>query len=274
MSDDSIPKSQFQLWMLLGAAFILGLSGAIFAPAFPYPWMQRISEDLGLSLITASILGITVDRALKIEIVRDVFNVAFRYVLPPELKEEIFTIINYRFICDRHLWHLEIEKLDDANFVRVTSTLTRRLKNITAHAEKLRLYIHIDDWGYKNESSKVLECKVTLEDGTVVLAKEQKEINSTIRAEGAEQTIKPGERATFVSKWSEIRQTNDAVYLNIGAPTINPEIEVRVPHGFQFSRAFGSSSEKLEMLGDREILSGTFLPQQLSVVRWWPKKAT
>ena len=103
MSDDSIPKSQFQLWMLLGAAFILGLSGAIFAPAFPYPWMQRISEDLGLSLITASILGITVDRALKIEIVRDVFNVAFRYVLPPELKEEIFTIINYRFICDRHL---------------------------------------------------------------------------------------------------------------------------------------------------------------------------
>jgi hypothetical protein len=237
----------------------------------PRAWMQRTLEDIGIALVTASILGITIDRALKIELARDVFIAAFRYVVPSALKEELLKIITYRLICERHHWLVQIEKLDD-NFVRVTSTLTRRIRNVGASPEKMKPYIHIDDWGFKGEPSKVIECKIALDGGPIVFGKQKPTKSSSILFEGEdEQLIKPDHYVTVISKWSEVRQSNDSVYLSLETPTVNPEIEVRAPHDLEIARTFGSTSDKVEHIGDRGILTGTYLPKQYMVVRWWPK---
>jgi hypothetical protein len=102
-------------------------AGSSTGHGLPSVWMQKVAEEVGVALITTALLGFTVDRALKVELVRDVFNVAFRYVVPTELKEEVLRVLSYRFICDRHLLVI-IEPLSD-QFVRVTSKVQRRAGN-------------------------------------------------------------------------------------------------------------------------------------------------
>jgi hypothetical protein len=269
---DTVSKSQITVWVALAVAFVAGLICVIFSDELPYVRMQRVIEDIGIALIVASILGITIDRALKIELVRDVFNAAFQYVLPGELKQEIRKILTYRLICEQHHWLVQIESLDDA-FVRVTSTLTRRIRNVGASSDKVRPYVHIDEWGFKGERSRVIECKITLDDGTVVVGTERPTKSSSILFEGDEQVIRPNHHVTVVSKWTEVRQSNDSVYLNLESPTKNPEIEVRAPRRFEIVRTFGSTSENVEHVGERAILTGTYLPLHYMVVRWWPKKS-
>ena len=63
---------------------------------------------MGVAFVIAAVLGLTVDWALKAELARDVFQAAFNYVLPDELKEEVQRVINYKFLCRKHYGLIEV----------------------------------------------------------------------------------------------------------------------------------------------------------------------
>lgn len=94
-----ISKAEVQLWSILGAMLVFGGLALLTSEAWPWKPVEKTSEGLGIALLTAAFLGISVDRILKIELARDVFQAAFRYVLPPELKDEVARIINYKFVA-------------------------------------------------------------------------------------------------------------------------------------------------------------------------------
>jgi hypothetical protein len=273
MNERDISKAQVKLWLIIALAFLAGAGMVIYADDAPWRWLQKIADGFGSALLIAAMLGLTVDRALKLEIARDVFYAAFQYVLPPELKDEILRIIGYKFICNRHHWLVEIEKSGNG-LVRCTSTLRRTMKNIGHGPEKFKLLLHIDEWGYPHEQSKIFECSAKLEDGSVIRSVGRDTSDSTVRFDSEEFTVRSGVSLTVLSKWTEIRNENDVIYLNSSFPTINPEIEIRASDEFSVSRSFGSASEKIEQIGDRAILTGTYLPLHYMVVRWWPKKAS
>jgi len=226
-------------------------------------------------LMIAAVLGATVDAILKIELVRDAFFAAFRYAFPPALQGEILRIMRYRLICDRHLLLVRIEFID-ADTVRVTCETNRRITNVSSYAEKLKPYLHIDEWGFEQGKSTIVECRLEAPGGkpTINAVLKNTAPDPTILVEGREITLKPRQSAVIFAKWTEIRRSNDSVYIQFSHPTTDPEIEIPAVAGLKVVRSFGSASEEIEeVYTGRQVLSGTYLPHHYMVIRWWPIEA-
>src|SRR5215475_10506723 len=129
-----ISKAEVKLWAILGAMLVFGVILLLSAEAWPWKSLEKTAEGLGIALLTAALLGISVDRLLKIELARDVFHAAFQYVLPPELKDEVARIINYKFLCIKHHTVFNVIREGD-NLVRVEICVEQTLKNISSHTE-------------------------------------------------------------------------------------------------------------------------------------------
>src|SRR5262249_48622501 len=125
-------------------------------------WDYGVIHELGIALIVAAVLGFTIDFTLKTAIARDVFEATLGYILRPEFRNEVSRITGYTFLCERHVLVVEIKLLGN-HVVEVMSTMERKLMNITSYPEKRRNSIHIDDWGFDNGPSEILECNATFQ---------------------------------------------------------------------------------------------------------------
>ena len=219
--------------VILFVCFVVGIGCVALAGAHILgELLGDVVKEVGVAFMIAAVLGSTIDTLLKIELVRDAFLVAFSYAFPSALKGEILRIMRYRLICDRHFLVVRIEKIDD-DTVRVTCETNRKVRNMAPSSEKLRPYLHIDEWGFKQEPSKIMECRVDLEDGKSVVGRQQKTSGSTVLFEGPQVDLKPDKCATLRTKWCELRRSNDSIYITFDHPTIDPEIEVPPLDGFQ-----------------------------------------
>ena len=233
-------------------------------------WGWEITKEIGVAFMVAAILGVTIDEASRNELIRNGFLAAFQYAFPPPLQKEILRIATYRLICERHHWLVKIEKIGEDS-VRVTSETRRRIRNIGSTAAKIGPRLHIDEWGFAEGRSEILECRMEVAGRPTIYAVRKDTTDLTILFEGKEVPIKPGDYFTLISKWQEFKRHNDMVFVNFTIPTINPEIEVQKPDGFTVSKSFGSASEAIEELSTgREVVYGTYLPYHIMLVRWWP----
>jgi hypothetical protein len=112
-------------------------------------WLGAVTREVGAGSITASILGLTVDTFLKGELLRDVFQAAFSYVLPEELRAEVHRVINYKFICKRSYTIVKITRLCD-DLVKVEIMHERLIENITKYAESFLVEFQVDEWGFRD----------------------------------------------------------------------------------------------------------------------------
>src|SRR5262245_44463209 len=84
------------VWLVAAVMTALGVTGSILHNELPWPWAQHLARDLAVALFVAGLLAASVDTFFKTEFARDVFNAAFAYFLPNELKQEIKRIIEYK----------------------------------------------------------------------------------------------------------------------------------------------------------------------------------
>ncbi len=260
------------LW--LAAMGVIGLA-LIVVPDYTAQWHESdfgITHDIGIAILSASILGFTIDRWLKAEIVTDVFEAAMGHVLPKEYLHEIQRILTNKFICEKHQMIVEISDRGN-DTVKITNSVERTSRNISAFPESIPALVHLDEWGF-DEQSTILDCEITAQ------GRQPEKFNCVIRnpdmsitAETAKVQVNPGETATVKLKWSEIRRANDEVSWIFLAPTLRPEIEVRLPMTFDYRCRFGTPSEKQDSstIVNRHQLIGTYFPGQRMKVRWWPK---
>ena len=233
-------------------------------------------RDAGIAAVTASILGFTIDRWIKADLAKDVFQVAVGYIFPTEFREEIRRILAYRFICEKHHLIVDIEDIGEG-CARVTSKYERKFRNITSSSAPIKGIIHMDEWGFTQEKSKIIEYQLILEDGTVIVAdphnvRTDANISPSLLLETEEKHISAKRTATVCVKWLEIRRTNDEISINFGSPTINPEIEVNA-HEFDFMVEFGTEGEiGRARYSPRQTLNGTYFPGQKMRVRFWPRR--
>ena len=264
---------EWKLYGILAVTFLFGL-GLIYFLRDEKGILGEVGKEIGVALMIAAILGATIDRFMKLSIYRDVFEASFQYILHPALKDEISRIMRYRLFAEQHELAVEIEKIAGSkDLVRVNFELHRRIRNCGSTPEKMRVLLHIDEWGL-GKPNEIIDCYGALDDGTIVRATHRDLENSKINFVSDEEiTLKPNRYIDLKSKWAETKHVNDMSYLNVMSPTIDPTIDIRrFPSDLQVVRFFGTASEEIsEPTSGRQTVKGTHLPFHYMIIRWWPK---
>jgi hypothetical protein len=256
---------------ILLASALFGIALISLSHFCPWEISRDIMKEIGVAFLIAAIIGATIDSILKVELLRDVFFATFKYAFHPALQNEILRIMRYRLICDNHALRVKIEIID-SEAVRVTCEMRRRIRNIGSSSAKIAPSLHIDEWGFPQEKSSIIECKAEPQEGNTILARQHETTDDTIKFQGRETSLAPKKYVIMTTKWTEVRRHNDSIYIHLSHPTIDPEIEVPPVPGFKIVRSFGSASEEIEeILSSRQVLKGTYLPFHYMVIRWWPE---
>jgi hypothetical protein len=267
-------------WALLLMAGLAGLSLIVAqALAFLFPaWAHvplDVAKEVGLALLVSAILAFTFERWFLADLHKDVFQAVLGYIPPAEFNDEIRSLLRYSFMCKKHVMRVAIEHME-GDCVRVTTTIERTLENITSRPATVAVHLHMDEWGFE-EQTKILECYGVLEDDTRIVAPPPTILDdSTIRASTADISVPPKKTLRSYQKCSEIRRVNDEISILFGSPTTNPEIHVSAPEGIKHMVTFGPSDPKVERdtYGARYTLIGTYFPGQRMRARWWPMTAS
>jgi len=147
--------------------------------------------------------------------------------------------------------------------VPTRGTYPQSIKNLT----------HIDEWGRVGTGqSQVTECVLEI-DGVVLNAGDAQRDAYSVLRQTEEKILRPDQVAKIRSKSLEYKSSNDDIHFHFMAPTIDPEIEVRVSPELDCLFGFGTPTENIETLNYalRKRLLGTYFPHQSMRVRWWPK---
>jgi hypothetical protein len=205
------------------------------------------------------------------EFARDAFLASFRYVLPPEFKDEVARIIRFEFIAEKQVWKVEIDKLDD-NAIKITTSFDKTIKNASKLVRKTRGLYTVPELSFNNGPVKVCEC--TIECGNEQITSfTLSNQNGHLNASTKEIDILPGRTARVYGKAIQYRRIDDIIYETFTTPAINPEIEVIVPEEFEHKVEFGTAGGITKSAyGNRYTLSDVYFPGQYMFVRWWPKK--
>ena len=233
--------------------------------------ISEVVRDLGIAVVIASILGITIYRWIKGDIVNDAFEAALGGLFPEDFRDEVRRLMGYNLVCESH--HLEISiKLSHENTVRVETKIERHIKNIGKATAETRPFLHADEWGFE-EKTIIIESKIILEDGTTIKGEPTPTTGSRLLYSGESCDIKSGHTYKSVSRFSETRRNNDIVTFHFMTPTRNPVIEIEIDRTLDHFIEFGTANEKWEKAeySNRYTLKGTYFPHQKMTVRWWPK---
>ncbi len=270
-------------WQILGGAAIVGVA-MIAAPRILLPestfWstLVEIFDGIGIAILTSSILGFTIERWLRADLTKDVFLTAIGHHLPNDyreaLKAELMRLSAYTFLCEKHILSIKIEPID-GTCVRVTTMVERTMRNITRSDQRIAGHIHIDEWNFPAEKSRICECKVAKIGGgtkdSASFTKVDTHDNLSISATTKEIKIAPDESAKLSLKSVEIKRPTDDLSLVFMRPTINPTIEVSVPPELTCKTSFGPDEESAidETYSNRRTLKGMYWPPQRMRIHWW-----
>jgi len=183
-------------------------------------------------------------------------------------------ILTFEFIDEKHLWTVEIKKIDE-NIVAVVTTFERLLKNTSSKNRPCCGLYNIEELNFPNRSSDILECEVEDEDNKDNIQKFEgfKKGNHNIEAKTEPITVKPNHKAKVRGKAIQYRRINDTIYETFMFPAVDPQIEVTISDEFEHMVEFGTRGD-VEKSKYRNIytLSGVYFPGQYMRVRWWPKE--
>jgi hypothetical protein len=270
-----VTRARVRFWLVTAGMVALGIAGSTLNYLLPWEWAQHLARDFSVALFVAGLLAFSVDTFFKTEFARDAFEASFRYVLPPELKDEVAKILRNEFIAEKHIWTVEITKVDE-DVVLVTTTFERTLVNKTSLKQSRPGLYTVEDLNFPNGPSEIIECEIEDESGNIETAKPVR-VPHGLEAKTGEMAVEPGHKLKVRGKATQFRRTNDIIFENWLTPTLDPRIEVIIPDDFEHQAQFGTGTAKdVEKAKYRNLytLSGVYFPNQIMSVRWWPKGST
>jgi hypothetical protein len=219
-----LPRWFLLLLIAVVGLFLIGLPE--FANTHGY---DVVAREVGAALIIVMMLAITIDRWIKADLLQDAVKTTLEAVVYKDFLVELRRLFSYEFICEGHDMELGIEIIDDEH-VRVRSTVSRRLRNITATPKRLQAMTHIDEFGVSDGlPSKIEECYIVKGDLRIDAPAPFYPNPYSIRAETKYVEVGPNEVATLVTKQYEIRYKNDHSVGTYLSPTRNPLVRVTIP---------------------------------------------
>jgi hypothetical protein len=241
----------------------------------------QILEGIGIATISSSVLGLTIERWLRADFARDIFLTAIGHHLPEsyrkELRAELMRLSSFPLFCEEHILSIEIQVVN-GTCVRAVSMIERTFRNISRSTQHLSGHIHIVEWNFLEERSRIDECKIEKLDGgscREVSEKITTHDNLSISATTREINLGPNDRAKMTTKAVELKRHTDDLSFVFMRPTINPTINVCAPDGFEIRTSFGPDEERAtaETYSGRRTLQGMYWPTQRMRIHWWTTKA-
>jgi hypothetical protein len=265
--------SQIGYWAVSALLMFTGLVAVIASQWIVREGPRLVIGEIGAAVLTAGILAALVEPFFRREFAKDAFLAAFRYVLPPEFREEVQKILRNIFICERQIWTVEVKRINE-DVVFVTTSFDRNLINKTSTTQKKSGLYTIPEFHFPNGESIILECGIENENERINdFQTERKE--QVVRATTKEISVPPGKTVRVWGKATQYRRSRDIIYETFGTPAINPEIEVVVPDDMMHTTEFGTIGDVKEArYTKRYQLHGVYFPGQYMFVQWWPKPAT
>jgi hypothetical protein len=272
-----LPKWGEKGWLalVLGALLLVG-AGLVIANSF-FKWESELARDFGIAFIISGVMGATVEFNLRTQLARDVVEAALGYVFPEEFRAEVRQITEYKFFCEKHRMRVKIEFVDsDKDCVRVTIETERRVRNITSQRRPIVGYIHIDEYRFPKEGSKILDCRAWVDGEKYVTFKEIVRDDSTLLAKTDEIYVNPKECGTMASTSVEVKRPNDHMSFVFLSPTRDPEAIIDLPPEFDCSFGFGPHDANTTIAKSahdnsrRYSMTGTYFPHQHMRLRFWP----
>jgi hypothetical protein len=235
---------KWKLRLTAGVMALVGVAGSILHGCLPWHWASELLRDLSVALFVAGLLAVSVDVVLKTELAKDVFNAAFSYFLPDELKQEIRRIIEYKFLCVKHHMALKLLPIDGGLF-RLEIKTERTIRNISNYSQKVRNSFAVDEWG-KAQKSGIEICTLKFGNEVYEAKEERDDLNDdAIGLQTVEVSIGHNEEVTLVSVGHEIKDSNSEFFISFNAPTVNPVVNIEMPPGFKHSFSFGVPGQEL-----------------------------
>jgi hypothetical protein len=245
-----------------------------------------MSHELGKAFIIAAILSVTVDILLKqrliSEIKENVFKAAMGYLFPEEIRGEVKWFYNFPLIAQPRTHHFAITRIDGTDYVEVLSSDNATIRNISNKVAPIEVQIHADQWGVENRPTDLVELgyryKGKRVESTKQNPKKVQHENQSVQWTFGEIELAPkGNDGDNIDVWRKIKETkriNDNVWWVAIWPSVNPQIQIVAPPGFGCQVDYVGRVER-ESLVEYEKgafrLSGTILPSQVLIVKWWPK---
>jgi hypothetical protein len=281
--DEAMQKTKKELWLerweILVIMVFVFLKGIVFL-LLSILYLQQGStgrlllEGFAVALIIAAVLGFTIDRVIRRQLVTDAFKASVGYILPNELKREMEWIYETRILCVQHIQICKLTPIDDEH-CKVHVTTQRTFQNISLSKASIdHPGVGIDEWFYKTGSSRILSFEYIKGDYKWHAKDENiKKTDCGWEIKDAEKiSLAPKEKVTIYSEIEEIKRMNDANYWAFDAPTWNPEIIVETCDGIRMKVQFGYCKPG-ELIGSNVYrLTGTLLPNQRIEIRWWKEE--
>jgi hypothetical protein len=162
-------------------------------------------------------------------------------------------------------------RLVSDDVVEVTSALERTVRNKSSYPERIEARLDTDEWGFAERASQILECHIEIDGRQIPCGQPTRESHSVL-ARTEYQQLSPDQTARLRYKWIEYKRTNDQLNYHFAYPTLNPEIEVRVPESLDWLCGFGTPGQIEEYrYAPRKRFRATYFPHQTMTVRWWGK---
>ncbi len=141
--------------------------------------LKQISPEIGKAFLIASGLGVTVDAAIKMRLIRDAMETALGYTLPAELRDGLKWLYGMKLLCIPSTLQIKLAYcgLDDG--LEVTPKYRRTLRNITNNMESLKPYTHIGEYLFSNKASEITLLRYEVDnDGWVPVLADQDEFGN------------------------------------------------------------------------------------------------
>lgn len=264
-------------WTIATLMILVGVLLVYFSYAISIRELDHVVTEIGVALMVAGFLGITVDLFVKRAITRDAVEAALGYLLPPPLKGEMKWLYDLKILCERHHANVRVDLIDQC-WTRVSVRFDRTLVNVSDTEHKFCLGLAIDEWGASQWKSAIRSFGYQIGDerhefDESNLVVEHRD-GEAIAIRPIECTLKPKGRLTMWAEYEEIRSDNDQHLIVFHHPTLNPHVQVS-GHPSLNVRAGFSHREKWsarQLGGSAYELEGLLLPNQHIRVRWWPKE--
>lgn len=256
-------------YLIMTLVFVAGISFLVPGEV----WTIWILRDLGIALMTAAILGTTLDITVRRLWLKEVFGVAFGYLLAPEFHGQIDWIFNIKWLAIHHDQSIFVTQIDE-DLVRVTSILHRTIKNITHKSQCIPpLGFEIEEWYHKKASSKITHFTVTyakkrfsIEDGSFSVDT----IAYGLQVKNPKLKIPSNETYDVAIESEEIKYCNDKIVDFYRAATKDPTVRIELPKGWDLDIQFVSpeQGETIDRGAGHHQFVGTLLPFQPIQIVW------
>ena len=248
----------------------------------------RLAQSVGIALITAFAIGVTLDISFRTRLARDVFSEAFGYILPQEIRDEIkwVTSLDRIAISYEHDFFLKPHSTN-RDLLVLEEAVKREIKNLSDGPIKVRPSVGVQEWFHHDFESEVLNLAYKHmsgknELGSGSIADGKAEILSHLQGGHIrharvkdELTVYPNESVIITWRTREAKSKNDAAYSFSGSAARNPSLSIEVDPALnvEYEVKFQSrhQGDLIELEGDRFELKGLLLPLQTVRVRWWDK---